>query len=414
MLLHYLKTAWKVLLRRKFFTAISLFGISFTLVVLMVVTAIFDNAFGPNPPEAYPDRTVSVFHATMYGPHSTWNGGAGYKLLDRYARNLPGAERMSISSNPGSAQAFVGGQKVTLQVRRTDAEYWKILRFDFLEGGPFNAQDVAEARFVAVINLTTRDRLLGGRRAVGQTVEADGQRFRIVGVVPDVPAMRMIPYADMWVPLTTAKTDAYKADIMSGHMGIVLAEKAEAIPALREEFKSRMRRVELPDPKDYQHLVARLETPFERLAGDLFAQRDEEDIHVERLWAALLAVGFVFMLLPTVNLVNLNMSRIMERASEIGVRKAFGAPARTLVGQFLVENIVLTLVGAALGFVLSYFVLRGLTASGLVRYAVFHLNLRVFLYGVAIALFFGVFSGVYPAWRMSRLNPVQALKGASR
>ncbi len=414
MLRHYLLTAWKVLLRRKFFTLISLFGISFTLVVLMVATAILDNAFGPNPPEVYQDRMVTVFRATMYGEHSTWNGGAGYRLLDRYSRNLPGAEHFSISTQPHGAQAFVAGQKVTLQARRTDAEYWKILQFDFLEGGPFNAQDVAEARFVAVINAATRDRIFAGHAALGQTIEADGQRFRVVGVVTNVPAARMIPYADLWVPLTTAKSDAYKADVMGGHMGIVLAKSADAIPAMREEFKSRMRRVELPDPKNYARLVALLETPFERLSGEMFGQTRDEDVHVERLWAALALVGLLFMLLPTVNLINLNVSRIMERASEIGVRKAFGASSRTLVGQFIVENVVLTLIGAAVGFLLSFLVLRGLTASGIVRYAVFNLNLRVFLYGVAIALFFGVFSGVYPAWRMSRLNPVQALKGASR
>jgi putative ABC transport system permease protein len=414
MLRHYLKTAWKVLLRRKFFTAISLFGISFTLVVLMVTTAIIDNSFGPNPPEVYQDRTVTVFRATMYGEHSTWNGGAGYRLLDRYARNLPGAERFSIATQPQGAQAFVAGQKVTLQVRRTDAEYWRILQFDFLEGGPFNTEDVAGARFVAVINAATRDRIFGGRDAVGQTIEADAQRFRVVGVVPNVPAGRMIPYADIWVPFTTAKSDAFKSEMMGGHMGIVLAKSAAAIPAMREELKSRMRRVELPDPKAYQHIVALLETPFERLSGELFGQKSDEDVHVERLWIALGAVCFLFMLLPTVNLINLNVSRIMERASEIGVRKAFGASSRTLVGQFIVENVVLTLIGAAIGFVLSFFVLRGLTASGIVRYAVFHLNHRVFLYGVATALAFGVFSGVYPAWRMSRLNPVQALKGASR
>jgi putative ABC transport system permease protein len=414
MLRHYLKTAWKVLLRRKFFTAISLFGISFTLVVLMVATAIIDNSFGPNPPEVRQDRTVTVFRATMYGEHATWNGGAGYKLLDRYARNLPGAERLSISSAPRASLAFVGGQKITLQLRRADAEYWKILEFDFLEGGPFNTQDVAEARLVAVINAATRDRIFGGRDARGKTLEADGQRFQVVGVVRDVPAMRMIPYADVWVPLTTAKSDAFKNEIMGGHMGIVLATSADAIPAMREEFKSRMRRVEVPDPKTFQHLVALLETPFERLGGEMFGQKDDEDIHVERLWIAIGLVGFLFMLLPTVNLINLNVSRIMERASEIGVRKAFGASSRTLVGQFIVENVVLTLIGAVFGFVLSFFVLKALTASGVVRYAVFHLNHRVFLYGVAIALFFGVVSGVYPAWRMSRLNPVQALKGASR
>jgi putative ABC transport system permease protein len=284
----------------------------------------------------------------------------------------------------------------------------------FLEGGPYNAQDVAEARFVAVINAATRDRLLGGRSAVGRTIEADGQRFRVVGVVRDVPIMRMIPYADVWAPLTTEKSDTYKGDTMGSHMGIVLARSADGIPAMREEFKSRMRRAELPDPKNYTRIVARLETPFERLAGELFGGREDEDVHVERLWFALATAGFLFILLPTVNLVNLNVSRILERASEIGVRKAFGASSRTLVGQFVVENVVLTMIGAAVGFVLSFFVLQALTASGIVRYAVFHLNHRVFLYGVGMALFFGVFFGVYPAWRMSRLNPVQALKEAGR
>ncbi len=56
----------------------------------------------------------------------------------------------------------------------------------------------------------------------------------------------------------------------------------------------------------------------------------------------MVGAALLFMLLPTVNLVNLNVSRIMERASEIGVRKAFGASSRTLVGQFVVENLVLT------------------------------------------------------------------------
>jgi putative ABC transport system permease protein len=88
--------------------------------------------------------------------------------------------------------------------------------------------------------------------------------------------------------------------------------------------------------------------------------------------------------------------------------------ARTLVSQFIVENLVLTLIGGAAGFVLSALVLRALTASGLIPYAHFALNYRVFAYGLGLALFFGFLSGVYPAWRMSRLHPVQALKGASR
>ncbi|MCI0525487.1 MAG: FtsX-like permease family protein, partial [Acidobacteria bacterium] len=109
--------------------------------------------------------------------------------------------------------------------------------------------------------------------------------------------------------------------------------------------------------------------------------------------------------------ININVSRIMERASEIGVRKAFGASSWTLVGQFIVENVILTLLGGVIGFAISRFALQFITASGWFPYAEFHLNHRIFLGGFILAVFFGLLSGVYPAWKMSRLHPVQALKG---
>ena len=71
MLKHYIVLATKVLLRRKFFTFISLFGISFTLLVLTIATAMLDHAFGPAAPETRQDRTLAVQFAMMYGPHNT-------------------------------------------------------------------------------------------------------------------------------------------------------------------------------------------------------------------------------------------------------------------------------------------------------------------------------------------------------
>jgi putative ABC transport system permease protein len=150
-----------------------------------------------------------------------------------------------------------------------------------------------------------------------------------------------------------------------------------------------------------------------QLASGRDLQRDSAFAY-SQAWKAALAftiVAFLFVLLPTINLININVSRIMERASEIGVRKSFGASSRTLVAQFVVENVLLTLVGAAVGFVLSLFVLRAFNESGMIRYAAFAVNGRVFAYGVLLALAFGLLSGVYPAWRMSRMHPVAALKG---
>jgi putative ABC transport system permease protein len=416
MLKNYLKIALKVLVRRKFFTFISLFGISFTLVVLMVVTALLDHMLAPMAPESRQERIIGVYRAEMFGARAGWGGQAGYKLLDRYARGLDGVERLSIFSGGTSVQSFLNGQKITSTLKRTDGEFWQILDFAFVDGAPYTAADVENAAFVAVINETTKRTFFGDRPAIGQTLEADGQRFRVVGVVEDVSRVRFVPFADIWVPTTTAKSDAYQRDLIGDFLAIALAVNKDALPRIREQFNTRLQRVELDDPKQYKSIVAPFETKFDSYARDAPFIGKGRDPRPQgwKLTLALAGLGLLFMLLPAVNLININVSRIMERASEIGVRKAFGASARTLVGQFIVENIILTLVGGAIGFVLSFFVLRALNASGFIQYAQFHINPRVFLYGLALAGLFGLLSGVYPAWRMSRLNPVQALKGASR
>ena len=124
-------------------------------------------------------------------------------------------------------------------------------------------------------------------------------------------------------------------------------------------------------------------------------------------------MGLLFVSLPTVNLVNLNVSRILERSSEIGVRKAFGAPARSLVLQFVVENVVLTLLGGLLALVLAQGTLALVEARGLIPHAELGLSWRVFGAGLAMAIAFGLLSGVWPAWKMSRLHPVDALRGGA-
>jgi putative ABC transport system permease protein len=348
----------------------------------------------------------------MYGPHGAWSSDGGFKLFDKYARNLPGVESLALYTSPASVQSYVNGRKIVSSLKRTDDVFWRILDFNFLEGGPFTAQDLAEARFVAVINATTRQRFFDGRPAVGQTIEADGQRFRVLGVVEDVSELRQVPYAEIWTPYTTAKSDSYKDEIMGGFNAMALAKDRASMASIHDEFNSRLLRVELPDPKTYKAIVAPFETKLEAFARFMpTGNRKDPERQTWKLVGFLVSLAVLFLLIPTVNLVNINISRIMERASEIGVRKAFGAPARTLVGQFLVENLLLTLVGGLLGYVMSIVALRVFTESGLLTYARFTINPRVFVYGMGLALVFGLVSGVYPAWRMSRLNPVDALKG---
>jgi len=418
MLKNYLKIAFKVLLRRKFYTFISLFGISFTMVVLMMAVSLFDHVFGPYPPETKADRSVNSFFLELrhHSGRGVSNGFPGYLFLDRYVRGLKSAEKVSLHSFPKAVLSYPNGVPTESYLKRTDGEFWQILDFKFLEGGPFTPEDEKNRNFVAVINDATRRKFFGDSPAVGRYIEADGQRFRIAGVVANVPIFRLTPFADIWVPISTAKTDNYRKQFMGNFLAIVLAKDRASLKRVQDEYQAVLSRVELPDPNTYKSVVGVLDDLLGTFSRVLYSSNDGDYRLDQRasLISRLLLFAVLFMLLPTVNLVNINVSRILERASEIGVRKAFGASSWTLVGQFVIENVVLTLIGGLAGFVLASAVLHAITVSGIIAYAEFHINVRIFLAGLATALFFGLLSGVYPAWRMSRMHPVQALRGGSQ
>ena len=418
MLRNYFKVACKVFMRRKFFTFISLFGISVTLVVLMVGMAFFDHIFGPFYPELKVDRTlmVSMIMARHLEKNNNSNSPPSYAFLDRYVRTLPHAEKVSISTHAIGTMlqptiSYKGGMEIKSFLKHTDGAFWEILEADFLEGGPFTAQDVRDANFVAVINEATQRKFFGEEAAVGKTIEVEGQRFQVAGVVANIPAFRLTSFADIWVPITTTRSkEVLQYKSLTGiFQAMILAEKPADIPLIKEEFEFMLSQVEFPDPERFDSVTGGADTFFENISRMLFSKNMEES-HPERLLAVLVALGILFMILPAISLININVSRIMERASEIGVRKAFGASSWTLVGQFVVENVLLTLVGGLIGFILSAAVLNMLSNSYLIPYAQFHVNYRIFAYGLLMAVFFGVFAGVYPAWKMSRLHPVEALR----
>jgi putative ABC transport system permease protein len=409
----YLSLALKVLGRRKVFTAISLFGISMTLAVVLAVTAILDNLIVPNAPESRFNRALVVSRIGQYGKEGTMTTDPGYGFLDRYVRTLPNIEKASIFTLLQGTAVYRDGGRIETMLKRTDGAYWQILDFRFLEGGPFSAQDDEAGRQVAVINEDIREKLFDGKPALGRTFNLEGREFRVVGVVPRVPFLRLSAYSQIWVPIGTLKSADYRNQITGNFQGVVLLRDRSDIPVVKREFQSRLPRVPLSDPKHFQTLKAGLDTPFEAFARMITGGRPDS-ASPARAVTILAVLAVVFMALPALNLITLNLSRILERASEIGVRRAFGAPRGSLVRQFVFENVVTTVVGGIGGFILAAAFLPVLNEIAPVPDLRFSLSPRVFAWGMFFAVFFGVFSGVYPAWKMSRLHPVNALRGGSQ
>ncbi len=402
-----IRTAFKVFLRRKFFTAASLFGIGFALTILLVVTAIAEHVFGPRLPEVNQARTLGVFQAQLRGERSAMNGQAGWKLLHDTVPGLQNVEKFSFFTTASEVVTYQGDRRVDFWLKRADGAFWDVMRFRFLEGGPFTADDDANGRLVAVIDESTRRKLFGAESALGKSFALEDRTFRVVGVVPDVAYLRFAPFSDVWVPTGTMKSDGYKRELVGGFMAAIVARSRADFPAIQAEFARRVKAEPLPDPVLWQSLDAHAETLFSG-ATRIFLGGERG---AARLTLMTGVIGFLFIALPVVNLVNLSVSRILERSPEIGVRKAFGATSRMLVVQFVSENVLLTLVGGALALGAARLLLAALNRSELVPHAQFALNPRIFLWSLVVTLLFGVVSGAWPAWRMSRLHPVEALKG---
>lgn len=414
MILNYIKIAWKVLLRHPFYTFVTLFGISITLTVIVVLSSFVDHLFAPHYPETQRGRSLYLQFATLRDTvrQSQRNGPIAFSFLSEHTRNLPLTEAVTISSFLNTSTAYSQGRKIKLNNKFTDANFWKVLEFDFLEGKPYTEQNITNSDLVAVITDGLKKQYFGTETeaVAGREIEVEGLKFRVIGVVKGSPPTRFFSYADIYFPYTSPKSNYQNGPYSGSYTAIVLARKASDRPAIQSEFQSRIRQIKSPYRQNGQNFNY-LKVPFDDYQGTIFEVFIANNSNLRTmLYSAIAFILFMLLGLPAVNLVNVNVSRILERASEIGVRKAFGAPVRTLLWQFIVENIFITLLGGLLALVLSFLVIQWINYEEWIAYADLTINPSVFLVSLLVCLLFGFLSGVLPALRMSKIKIVDALK----
>jgi len=410
MLRNYFKIAIKVLQRHKFFTFVSLFGISMTLMILIILSAAYDSAFGPHGPEKKLNRILFIHGAsfTHSQENRSNNGVASYYFMDKTVKRLQTPEKVSVLTMMLPTVSYVEDKKIEIFRKYCDAMYWEILEFDFIQGKPFTQRDVELANRVAVINEKTSLEHFGTTNCIGEIIHLEGYDYRVQGVVKDVSISKIYSFADLYVPYTTSGEDFSIPKISGFCMAMILAHDRSDFDAIQKEYKKTLEEFPFPNPDRYDQVTSFADT---FIAGIVkMFTKDESNTMYNLIKAGVLLLVILFMAIPAMNLVNINITRIIERASEIGVRKSFGASIKTLLGQFIVENVIITIFGGIIGFVFAVVLIRIINASGILPDFLLSINYMVVIYAIIITLFFGLFSGVYPAWKMSKMKIVNALK----
>ena len=318
---NYLKITWKVLMRNKLFTFISLFGISFTLIILIVATSFFDYFTKSNYPAKKLDRIAFISNVRTWdkqlGEKSYQNyvsGSASYYLLDNYARTLKIPSRVSIdSSYPTSVDNYTHSQKTELKIKHTDDEFWNILDFKFLAGRPYNKNEAKNAQNVAVISASVAKNIFDDSQdAVGKSMEIDRINYTIIGVVKDVPYTSQYAYGNVWVPITTSKNDLSIKKLTGSYSAIILAKSRSDVPRIENEFQAALKKIEFPfDGMNF--IDSQVDTVLDSLIRF-------SPLNKNRFSLLLSAIIFILLFIPSLNLISMNTTRISERLSEIGIQ----------------------------------------------------------------------------------------------
>ncbi|GHB80065.1 ABC transporter permease [Persicitalea jodogahamensis] len=412
MISNYLKLTWKVLLRHPFYTFITLFGITLTLTVLMVLTSFLDHLLGTHYPETKRDRSLYITRLVQKDTtHQGRNmGPMSFAFLKDYVKSLKTPENVGIATIFGFANTYVNGKRIKLNTKYTDADFWRVTEFDFVDGKPYTERNIDNGDHVAVITDDLRRQYFEDDEAsvVGKFIDIESIKYRVIGVVKGSPVTRPYTYGDVYFPYTAPKSNYQDKGFRGRYLAIVLAKDKRDFPAIRTEYASNVGKIPLPqtDGGFTFHEMTTEANPYLEDFASVFLDGSRTTIVYS-------IIGFLMLMLmglPAINLVNVNVSRIMERASEIGVRKAFGAPAKALLWQFIIENIFITLIGGMFALSLSFLIIQLINNSGWIPYADLTINFSVFAASIAVCLVFGLLSGVLPAYRMSKLKIVDALK----
>ncbi|MEV6041934.1 ABC transporter permease [Streptomyces xanthochromogenes] len=306
----------------------------------------------------------------------------------------PHIESVAPETTTSGTALYEGTSHTVSQVVGTYPAYFKASNSKVTHGDYFSNDDVLGSRKVAVIGSTTATDLFGTADPVGRKMTLGGTPFTVVGVLATKGGTGFQDPDDVVVaPLPTVQN----AFTGFGSIGQILVEakSADATTQAQNEITTvLMGRHGIKDPTALDFRVS-------SQASLLTTQAD-----TNKTFTVLLgAVAAISLLVGGIGITNIMLVTVTERTREIGIRKAIGAPRGVILGQFLAESTLLSLIGGGLG------VAAGLIGSHFTIVGIKPVIIPESVVGAfAIAVAIGLFFGGYPANRAASLRPIEALR----
>jgi putative ABC transport system permease protein len=399
-------TALRILARNRLRAGLTMLGIVIGVGAVIAMVSIGEGA----------KRAVQAQIATMgtnviiVWPGATTvsgvRGGQGGAVTLTVSDALDLKKKIPLLSETGWARREVmqmvnGNRNWNGPINGVSPSYLTIRDWAFSSGGPFTQADLDSAARVALIGQTIVDNLFDeGEEPVGAVIRIRNVPFRVIGVLsPKGQSAQGSDQDDViFIPFTTAERKVFGTMFLG------------SVAAL---FASTDRPEDLPEAVERIREVLRGRHRLQAEQADDFTVKTQVDIGKVQegtnytLTLLLFSVASVSLLVGGIGIMNILLVSVTERTREIGVRMAVGAKRRHIVMQFLIEAMTLSLLGGAVGVVLGVVGAKLTTVvAGWPTVISTDVILIAFIFSLAVGLFFGL----YPANKASRLNPIEALR----
>jgi putative ABC transport system permease protein len=402
-LLSILRIAIRALSRNKMRSALTMLGIIIGVGAVIAMVGV-----GQGASKQVQDQISAMGSNMLFVSSGTVNRG-GLRLGWGQTKTLVYDDMKAIvqqapavkEAAPGSqttSQVVFGADNWFTNIQGTEPQYFDIRSWPLQEGVSFTESDVNSAADVAVIGATVQQNLFGAEDPVGQTVRISNLPFKVVGVLTakgQSAAMGQDQDDVIFVPITTLQKKLTGEPWL--RYIVVSAVSKDATYAAQEEITSILRdRHRIRSGQDDDFMVRNL--------ADVAQLADQSSRVMTMLLASIAGVSLI---VGGIGIMNIMLVSVTERTREIGVRMAIGATEEDVQHQFLIEAVVLSLMGGAAG--IFFGVGSSLIISKLLGWAVLVSPLAI----VAAVIFsagVGVFFGFYPARKAARLDPIEALR----
>ena len=326
--------------------------------------------------------------------------------IDMLSANIPQITRISPSSGKTSTIQYESRSfDFDLLGEYPITSYIRALTMD--QGRFYNGEDEAQRARVAVIGPEAKEKLFSGRNAIGERIRIDGISFEVIGIYTakmqggdgnDINRLIFIPYSTL-------------GDVMDTHYlgSFLISYETNEFEQLEQNIRNAIADQHRYNPADRRALMV----------YNLMIQLRQFQIITIGLKILLAFIGTLTLGIGGVGLMNIMLVSVSQRTREIGVEKALGARRRHIFFQFLAEALAITLMGGVFGIILAYAV--ALSVGRLTLYSAMAkhaeagdirlmINPLTLLVAVVILVAVGLVSGMLPAIRASRLDPIEALR----